>query len=104
VVVEVLLSFQTQLQQELLQVALEALAISLQVELVAHQLLLIQAVQAVAEAVTSLLAVTLQAILAELAEMAEAEAEALTTLEHLVLVAMALSIFITKENKWLTMQ
>jgi hypothetical protein len=89
VAVVVLLFFQTQPQQELQQVALEALAISLQVELVAHQLLLTQAVQAEAEAVTSLLVAMLQVTQVELVEMVEVEVEALTTLEHLVLAVTA---------------
>jgi hypothetical protein len=55
-------------------------------------------VQAEVVVVLLLLAVTHQVIQAVLAEMVEAEAEALTTLEHQVLAAMAYFIFTTKEQ------
>jgi hypothetical protein len=70
-------------------VALEALVISLQAELVAHQLETIPQEQAEAVAVSSLLVVTLQATQAEQAETVEVAAEPLTTLVHLVLAVTA---------------
>ena len=88
-VVEALLSYPTQPQQELQQVALVALASSSQVELVAHQLLLTQVAQAAAVVDLSLLVATLQVTLAVLVETAEAVAEVLTTLEHLALAVTA---------------
>jgi hypothetical protein len=60
--------------------------------------------QVVAVQAIAAMAVTHQVTQAELAVTAEAVAVALTTLEPLALVVMALSIFITKENKWQRMQ
>jgi hypothetical protein len=99
VAVVVLLSYPTHLLLELQQAVLVAQVTNLQVEQEAHQLLLTQAEQVVAVAVSLPLAATLQVTQVELAEMAGAGAGALTTLEHLVLVATAFFIFTTKRKK-----
>jgi hypothetical protein len=105
VAVVVLLSYLTQFHWELQQAVMVALAIYLQGEQVAHQLLLTQAVRAVAVAVTLPSAVTHQVMMVELAEMAGVVAVALTTLAHQVLAVMAYFISTTKRGKqWQHMQ
>lgn len=87
-----------QLRQELLQVALEALAISLQVVQEVPLLETIPQVQVVAEEDIFPQVLTLQEIMVVMVETAEAVAVALTTLALAGLVVMVSSIFIIRSN------
>jgi hypothetical protein len=89
VVVVVVLGTQQQFHSEQSRAGMAVLAIYLQAEQEAHQLLQTQAAQEAVVVDILPLAVTHQEMMAVLAEMAEAEAEALTTQEHQVLAAMA---------------
>jgi hypothetical protein len=91
-------------QQERQLVALVVLEINMAQEQEVHLRLPIQVEQVAVALAILLLAVMLQATQAELAETAVVVAEGLTTLEHQALAALALFIFITKENKWQRMQ